>query len=761
MKRAHHRTMWKCRLALVTLAAGLLLPAAVLAQEKAKKPPTTTDKDRELLKELEFIDEAEVKDETVKTGLEELLETVVVTATKQKQTIAAAPAIISVITSTQIKTMGYQSVADALQSLPGFYLISDHVSWNAGVRGINGGQRASSRIIKVMIDGQPVSFRPTTGNWLGPELIPIEAVSRIEVIRGPTSALYGANAFLGVVNIITKSGALVDGAVVEGRGGLVGTKPAGGGSLVLGKKTGNMEVLLSATGSFADRSGLSAGLLPNDPSSNAQYRGVESASDTAAPASVFMKLFYQSPTLGGLSVDVSYQRKYAHGEWVDWGPLVRGRAGSGAKDYQQNLINLENLYIRSRLSRTFLDSFSVALSGAFATMGPGSKDSLALDQSGVPEYFKRDFGTTSLDLVGELSYTLKDINTFTVGVDFTADWHNLLTYYGYDLPNDPTLLQVPDITTSDNQLPLTDRLFHNFGAYFQGVIYPFQLASIRSLETLGLTVGVRYDRQNIYGDTVNYRGGLVYLWRKLSAKILYGTSYKAPAAVQLFTGRLIQVVGNEDLEPEEAQTFEIQLGGEFFPGFNATAAWFYNIIDNKVEIKPDPNLLSQSLAQNIASISGTGVEVDLGYTWRGLTSFANVSFQKSTTEEEQPLGGTLSTDVRLYPDLMAKLGLAYREPRIYLGASVEGRYIGPVRASDPNSRTNNPSSPESPYDLDGYFTLDLALFSVDLNLIRSLETFLQLKVSNITGQEYFYPGFRDFDIPALGRTMMFTLSQQL
>lgn len=759
MNRAHHPTTWKPRLALVALAAGLLLPAVVLAQEKSKKPPTTTDKDRELLKELEFIDEAEVKDETVKTGLEELLETVVVTATKQKQTIAAAPAIISVVTSTQIKTMGYQSVAEALQSLPGFYLISDHVSWNAGVRGINGGQQASSRIIKVMIDGQPISFRPTTGNWLGPELIPIEAVSRIEVIRGPTSALYGANAFLGVVNIITKSGALVDGAVVEGRAGMVGNKAAGGGSLVLGKKTGNMEVLLSATGSFADRSGLSAGLLPNDPSSNSQYRGVESAGDTTAPASVFMKLFYQSPLVGGLSVDVSYQRKYAHGEWVDWGPLVRGRAGSGAKDFQQNLINLENLYVRSRLSRTFLENFSVALSGAFATMGPGAKDSLALDQSGVDAFYTRDFGTTSIDLVSELTYLLKDINSFTIGADFSNDWHKLLTYYGHDLPTvgDP----IPTITPSDGNAPLGDRTFYNVGAYFQTVLYPFQLANVRALETLGLTAGLRYDRQNIYGDTVNYRAGLVYLWRKLSAKVLYGTSYKAPAAEQLFTGKLVRVVGNEDLEPEEAQTIEVQLGGELVPGLNATAAWFYNIIDNKVEIKPDPNTPAVSLAQNVGNITGTGVEVDVSYIWRGLTSYLNFSYQKSAAKEDNPLGGTISIDTALYPEIMAKLGLSYREPRIYLGASLEGRYIGPVRASDKNTDVNTPGEPENAYKIDGYFTLDLALFSVDLNLLSGRETFLQLKVSNLTGQEYFYPGFRDFDIPALGRTMMLTLSQQL
>src|SRR3954452_21257045 len=54
-----------------------------------------------------------------------------------------------------------------------------------------------------MIDGRSVAYRSTSGNWLGVELVPLESVQQIEIIRGPASALYGADAFLGVVNIIT------------------------------------------------------------------------------------------------------------------------------------------------------------------------------------------------------------------------------------------------------------------------------------------------------------------------------------------------------------------------------------------------------------------------------------------------------------------------------------------------------------------------------------------------------------------------------
>jgi iron complex outermembrane receptor protein len=290
------------------------------------------------------------------------------------------------------------------------------------------------------------------------------------------------------------------------------------------------------------------------------------------------------------------------------------------------------------------------------------------------------------------------------------------------------------------------------------VLYPFQIFSVPALASLGLTIGLRYDNHSIYEDAFNYRIGAVYLWHKLSGKILYGTSFKAPASVQLFTGRLRQsggVIANPDLEPERAQTIEAQVGGELFTGFNGTGTFFYNIIDDKVELIEDPATPGNISAQNVAKVTGFGVEVDLGYTWRGLTSYANVSYQKSDVELEDKTNPT-----NLYPDLMAKFGLAYKYPRIFLGASLEGRYIGKVLSSEPNSEQHDPVDKE-PYELDAYFNLDATIYSVDLNLLPARETFMQFKVGNVTNAKYFYPGFKDYDVPALGRTLMFTLKQQL
>lgn len=139
-------------------------------------------------------------------SLEDLMNIEIVSATQKAQNITEAPSVITLITSTQIKERGYLSVAEALNSIAGIDIIKDHYQPNAGIRGVNGGLRSWSRLFKVMVDGQSMSLRSNSDNYLDASFIPIEAIDKIEIIRGPNSALYGKNAFLGVINIITKSG---------------------------------------------------------------------------------------------------------------------------------------------------------------------------------------------------------------------------------------------------------------------------------------------------------------------------------------------------------------------------------------------------------------------------------------------------------------------------------------------------------------------------------------------------------------------------
>src|SRR5882724_10019899 len=193
--------------------------------------------------------------------LVKLLNVEVSTATKTAESLDDAPAVITVVSHEDIERWGYRTVAEVLDHTVGFYLIDDHILPNASVRGMTGGLGAESGVIKVMIDGRSVAYRTTSGNWLGVELIPLESVAQIEIVRGPASALYGADAFLGVVNIITFRPE--DVRPVRGRAALVSTDGHLGERFDLtgGSCVGHFHFLLGAAGESTDRSGLA---LPSE-----------------------------------------------------------------------------------------------------------------------------------------------------------------------------------------------------------------------------------------------------------------------------------------------------------------------------------------------------------------------------------------------------------------------------------------------------------------------------------------------------------------
>src|SRR5262252_1155915 len=152
-------------------------------------------------------------------SLEDLLSVPTVTASGGNVVqVGMASGNVKVITRQDIDNNGWRTLADVLGSIPGFYVTSDGSLTSIGVRGVTGGLQAGTRLVKIMINGTPVNFRPELRSFLGPEFIPIELVERIEVVKGPLSALYGANAFIGTVNVITRDPSVGMAVTVSGAG---------------------------------------------------------------------------------------------------------------------------------------------------------------------------------------------------------------------------------------------------------------------------------------------------------------------------------------------------------------------------------------------------------------------------------------------------------------------------------------------------------------------------------------------------------------
>jgi len=337
-------------------------------------------------------------EELYEMSLEELMnvEIIVVSATKSSQKVKEAPAVVTVITDSQIRYRGYSSVAEALMAVPGVDILSDHLKYNAGVRGVNGGMRAWSRIVKLMIDGQPVSFRSSSENWLGEELIPIDTIERIEIIRGPASALYGANAFLGVINIITKKGRDVEFGSLSAKLGFVQKNFSYGSNGVAGSSYGNFDLLASFSMSRTDRSGLS----PESVLGKTTYSSEEiSENDMSQPQSFFAKASYETKAMGIFAVDFNYQRLNSYGAFQDWS-IASGKMSN------ENHIALDNFYIRGKYRKSFFEKLDSSLFFAYSHGGP-SQDEKLDDNRGVgDQWVTRDFGYLGLDAGAEFKYSL-------------------------------------------------------------------------------------------------------------------------------------------------------------------------------------------------------------------------------------------------------------------------------------------------------------------------------------------------------------------
>ncbi|MFN7975109.1 MAG: TonB-dependent receptor [Acidobacteriota bacterium] len=145
----------------------------------------------------------------------------VTSASKVEQRQSEAPASITVIGSEQIEISGARTIGELLRLVPGLDVVNINETYSAlSIRGFND---ESNTALLVLIDGVKMNLEFTGGGVVDTLPVPLEEIDRIEVIRGPGSAIWGQNAFLGVVNIITKDPKESAGGIVTTRAGTHGS----------------------------------------------------------------------------------------------------------------------------------------------------------------------------------------------------------------------------------------------------------------------------------------------------------------------------------------------------------------------------------------------------------------------------------------------------------------------------------------------------------------------------------------------------------
>jgi iron complex outermembrane receptor protein len=674
--------------------------------------------------------------------LVKLLNVEVSTATKTAETEDEAPAVMQVVTQADLRRWGYQTVAEVLEHIQGFYLTDDHVLPDVGVRGMIGGLGSESGVIKVMIDGRSVAFRTTSGNWLGAELVPLESIAQIEIIRGPVSALYGADAFLGVVNIITFASRPDELGRVRARAALGPTHLHLGERLDVagGQRLGKWSVALGAVGELTDRSG--AELPPESPAPILpSYVGGRRKANDLHHRSLGLQAQagWTDERRGHLRASAHYSTIERGGDFAHWAQLTNGVDAAG--NARGTVIALDQLRLDVDGLAHVAHVLDVSLAATYSQGGERPAD--RIDVASDLFYVKRHQSYRGVDATAEARWMPGPRFNLIAGTETVFDRETFGTPDEIDLATGQRLAR-PNPTSAVVNLV-------NVGAYAS--------ANLKALDPwLKLTGGLRYDHHNVYGFQLTGRVGLVSrLHRALVAKLLYGNAFKAPSPYLLYALPLRpgDVVGNSGLRPQRVHTVELELSWKPRAAFGLTSSVSYNWLLDKAEFTLQG--INQE-ARNVSRQQSLSWETRADVRVRDqLTAYASFDLVQSfrVLGQEGYAATLIGTKNVVYPPWIARAGVDLSLPsptEVPLAVGAVAMLVGPRRAADTSIVENG-----GEFTLPTYLRLDTFLTTRDLYLVRGQESRVALRARNVLNSRGPDAGPSGFELPLTGREILLEL----
>ena len=678
--------------------------------------------------------------------LEALLQTTVVAATKSEMKEDEAPAITKVVTREEILRWGYQSVEEVLHHVAGVYLINDHIIPDIGVRGISGGLRSESGLVKVMIDGRSVSFRSTAGNWLGSELIPLSVVQQIEVILGPASSLYGADAFLGIINIVTRKAEQMQGGEI----GIAGNHEGNYGHVwdtALGVAVGDWSVLVSTRASSEDRSGLALPASSPSPRLSPYAPANLEANQLKLDSSVtYARASYQFGKRSSLGLTGYLSTLDRGAEFAEWAQLTHRLDSNGRRNGTNISLRQGNVGLDLQLQLPC--DIDLRVSGTFFAGGPTSRD--RIDVNSDSYYVRRDFGYRGFDAGAEATWHPHRELSVLVGGGMILDDEKLPT--AYDVLKSSLGTQPGERAGDETATTLSagSKSLWNVGAN--------ALVMWSPISWLTITGGGRYDYHSVYGGRPSGRlGGVVALSKNLHLKLLYGSAFKAPSPQLLYGAPLMpgDIAGNAQLKPSFVHTVESQLSYRFGRHLLLTTGVAYSyLLDQAAFAQRGIN----QVALNISQVESISWESELRFDYRRkIVAYGNLAINRTvrSTNQYNYVSQLSNYGNPAYPTAIANLGASAEIPRVPLRVSAELSYVSARRSSAANTLEAGQW-----YDLNPYVLVGGSIRTVGFRLLPHKETILMLVMRNLANAKYADPGFAGIDYPQLGRTFVLQAIQE-
>lgn len=524
-------------------------------------------------------------------SLDDLLNTRITTASRFSQRISEAPSSASVIRGEEIRSHGWRNLAEALSSLRGFEISNATDYRYLGVRGFSQPGDYNSRIL-LLIDGVPSNDGIYDQAMIGGEFqLDMNLIERIEVVPGPGSALYGGNAFLAVVNVITRPGDSVARSATLG----IGSAGLARGQMnISGRDDSRRHWLISAS---AERSAGEDRYFP-------QWQGM-GGSDGRAHDQDGERLHRLFARYGG----------------EDWNlHLLHGRrekdaAGAiYATDFAAPVTNVDvSTQVALRFRHPLENAWTFeaqAYAGEYRWEGRYRYDRV----------WSNDLGRSGW-LGGSAQLTGRPLEnqTWVLGASLRNDFR---------------------------------REQENIGGVMKGkerrTLSLYAQDDVRLADTFSLNLGGRYDRDTLGSHQFSPRGALVIdLPAATVLKLMTGKAFRPPNAYESnYSYPGTQLAGG-DLRPERVVTSEIALEQAIGTRGRWTTALYRNRFSDLLGTVSDFATGMQQI-RNVGNARTEGMELGIRYGFVGeIDARGSVSWQRSESGNGEPLTNT--------PERLAKL----------------------------------------------------------------------------------------------------------
>ena len=546
-------------------------------------------------------------------------------ATGTNQSTARAPAITSVITASDIEAIGATDLDEVLETVPGLHVSRRDLGY-APIYSFRGIYTQNNPQVLLLINGIPMTSL-FLGNrsfvWGG---MPVNNIARVEIVRGPGSAVFGADAFSGVINIITKTKDDIDGTEIGTRVGRFDTYDA---YLLHSDEVSGFDVALSLE--YHDTEGHGRQI---DADLQTAYDKSFGTNASLAPGPVNLQQRNLDANLdvsrGHWQLRAGYQGRHNQGTGI-------GEAAAlNTNRFTENRLHADITYHNPKLTKNWdvnaqLSFFNNKTSspvdswvfppGAFGGAYPQGLFNSAsfyerhtyINLSGLYSGFNKH--TLRLG-IGYHYGDLYDIREFrNSGIDPST---------GFPLPPGSGIVDFTDTPYASSP----EKARQNWHVFLQDawIFAP----------DWELTTGVRYDEYSDFGATTNPRIALVWqMTPNFFSKLLYGRAFRAPSFRELYLNNIAVALGNPNLQPETIDTLELAFDYSARKNLHLALNLFAYEWRDAVRFLPIPTNPEIFMVQNAGKQKGRGFEVEARWlATKNFSVLANYGYQHAVDEND-------------------------------------------------------------------------------------------------------------------------------